>query len=456
MWLVFDSTKPLDVEPIRAKGGALIGDVNRLDLPQGQAIRLRLNRPQIPSLTGSDAGNEWTVTFADTMQAPPQPLMAIRNITDPALANVTVPLAKPGLMHRFTDPDAGDNLMVVTAPLPVRGFIKRQDFVELSLLESIHGVAVHPNSDDVKAEIATDKILLGRPGGLTLSSADVAAERANLAVRPIFDIGEWREHQAGNFLAREDALIKAMGAAAPDVRPQARLDLARFYMARGLYPEAKGVADLVLSEVKPGFEESAALMLRAVANILIGRPEQALKDFANPVIGTNYDTQLWRALAAARLEQMGGGARKIQECRVRDRIPAGRAAAHRADRSDARLAGGKGLFRRGAAAQRSRCRHRHARDEAVDRDPARPARRGARPRPRCAERLPDRDAFAGPRGGVGRQAARPHPAAEARGDCASRSAARSRNAVDDLAPRRGRGEGAADDGAHLCRHRPLQ
>jgi tetratricopeptide (TPR) repeat protein len=301
VWLVFDSTKPLDVEPIRVKGGALIGDVSRMDLPQGQAIRIRLNRPQIPSLSGGDAGNEWAVTFADTMLAPPQPLMAIRNITDPALANVTVPLAKPGLMHRFTDPDAGDGLLVVTAPLPLRGFIKRQDFVELSLLESIHGVAVHPNSDDVKAEIATDKILLGRPGGLTLSSADVAAERANLAVRPIFDIGEWREHQAGNFMVREDALIKAMGAAAPDVRPQARLDLARFYMARGLYPEAKGVADFVLSEVKPGFEESAALMLRAVANILIDRPEQALKDFANPVIGNSYDLQLWRALAAARL-----------------------------------------------------------------------------------------------------------------------------------------------------------
>jgi len=86
----------------------------------------------MPSLIGGDAGNEWTVTFADTMQAPPQPLMAIRNITDPALANVTVPLAKPGQMHRFTDPDAGDALLVVTAPLPVRGFIKRQDFVELS------------------------------------------------------------------------------------------------------------------------------------------------------------------------------------------------------------------------------------------------------------------------------------------------------------------------------------
>ena len=98
-------------------------------------------------------------------------MTAIRNITDPALANVTVPLSKPGLLHRLVDPDAGDTLMVVTAPPPVRGFIKRQDFVEFSLLELIHGVAIRPNSDDVTAELAPDKIMLGRPGGLTLSSA---------------------------------------------------------------------------------------------------------------------------------------------------------------------------------------------------------------------------------------------------------------------------------------------
>ena len=69
-------------------------------------------------------------------QTPPLPLMVVRNITDPALANVTVPLANPGAMHRLVDPDAGDTLLVVTAPPPTRGLIKRQDFVELSLLES--------------------------------------------------------------------------------------------------------------------------------------------------------------------------------------------------------------------------------------------------------------------------------------------------------------------------------
>ncbi len=149
-----------------------------MPLENGQAIRVRLNRPQMPSLTGDAATANWTLTFADTMQAPTQPLTAIRNITDPSRANVTVALAKPGRLHKLVDPDAGDTLLVVTAPPPVRGFIKRQDFVEMSLLESVHGVAIRPNSDDVTAEVAADKIIIGKPGGLTLSSVSAASDRA--------------------------------------------------------------------------------------------------------------------------------------------------------------------------------------------------------------------------------------------------------------------------------------
>jgi tetratricopeptide (TPR) repeat protein len=301
VWLVFDSEKPIDIGPIRSKGGSIFADVSQLPLEKGQAIRIRLDRPQMPSLTGDDqpGGANWTVTFADTMRTPTQPLVAIRNITDPAFANVIVPLSRPGLLHRLVDPDAGDTLLVVTAPPPVRGFIKRQDFVELSLLESIHGVAVHPNSDDVTAEIAPDKIILGRPGGLTLSSADIGAERAPTAVRPIFDVVEWRKNQAENFVARRDALVAA-AAAEPEQHTPARIDLARLYMSRGMYAEAKGVLDLVLADSKSGLEDPVALIVHAVASTLMGRPELGLKDLATPAIGTNYDSQLWKALAYAR------------------------------------------------------------------------------------------------------------------------------------------------------------
>jgi len=301
VWLVFDSTKSLDVERIRVNGGALIGDVSRLPLENGQAIRIRLNRPQMQSLSSDEreSGANWTLTFGDKVLAPPQPLNVIRNIADPAHANVAVPLSSPGRLHRLIDPDAGDTLLVVTAPPPVRGFVKRQDFVELSLLESAHGVAVRPNSDDIAAEVAADKVILGRPGGLTLSSAGVAAERAATAVRPLFDIDEWHKNQAGRFVAREDALMLALTAAEPEQRPQARLDLARFYVARGMYPEAKGETEVILAEGGPKVEESVVRMVHAVASIVMGRPGEGLKDLNSPAIGENYDSQLWKGLAYA-------------------------------------------------------------------------------------------------------------------------------------------------------------
>jgi tetratricopeptide (TPR) repeat protein len=302
VWLVFDTTKPLDIAPIRTNGGSIIAEVKPFPLDKGQAIRIRLNRPQMPSLSNDGVGGtaNWILTFADTMATPTQPLTATRNITDPALANVTVALAKPGRLHRFTDPEAGDALLVITAPPPVRGFIKRQDFVEMSLLESIHGVAVRPNADDVSAELAADKITLGRPGGLTLSSANAALERAPTAARAIFDVDEWKKNQEGVFDTRLDALVKAEAALEPDQRMPARLDLARFYMARGFYPEAKAVLDLVLADAKPDAQDPVALIMHSVASILMARPPLGLKDLANPVIGKNYDSELWKALAYAR------------------------------------------------------------------------------------------------------------------------------------------------------------
>jgi tetratricopeptide (TPR) repeat protein len=303
VWLLFDSAKPIDVEPIRGQNGSVIADASVMPLEKGQAVRIRLNRPQLPALTGEDlpGGTNWAVTFADAMQTPTQPLVVIRNIADPTLANVSVPLPGAGLLHRLADPDAGDTLMVVTAMPPARGFIKRQDFVEISLLESVHGVAVHPNSDDVTAEIASDKIILGRPGGLTLSPAEKGTQRASTAVRPIFDLGEWRKNQEGSFIARQDALIEAAATAASDQRTPARIDLARFYLSRGLYVEAKAVLDLALADAKPGAEDPASLVVHAVASILMGRAEQGLKDLANTTIGTNYDSQLWKAMAYARV-----------------------------------------------------------------------------------------------------------------------------------------------------------
>ncbi|QOZ70468.1 tetratricopeptide repeat protein [Bradyrhizobium arachidis] len=301
VWVVFDTPKPIDVEAIRTKGGAMIGEVGRVPLDKGQAVRIRLTRPLVYSLTSEEVGKEtnWLLTLADKIQATPLPLMMSRNITDPALANLAIPFANPGLLHKLTDPDAGDTLYVVTAQRPVRGFIKRQDLVDLSLLESAHGIAIRPNSDEVGVEVGSDKVILGKKGGLTLSPVDISSERAPTAVRPIFSPEGWRKGQSENFWTRQSDLVTAISAVEPGQRSLPRLDLAQFYMSRAMYHEAKSVTDVMLSDPL-NKEESSALIMHAIASILIGRPAQGLKDLANPVIGNSHDSQLWKALAYAR------------------------------------------------------------------------------------------------------------------------------------------------------------
>lgn len=310
VWLLFDSTQGVDLDAIRSDAKSVVGEVSRIALPDGQAIRMRLIRPQLVALADTDGvtpstgGRRWTLTFADTLKTASEPLEARRNVADPRHATITIPLEGAGKLHRLTDPDAGDTLLVVTAKPPARGFIKRQDMVELSVLESVQGVVVRPKSDDVTATVSPDSVTLTRPGGLTLSSARMQPERATASVRPLFDDAVWRDDRAAAFLDRRNALIDAVGIAADGAdKIAARLALARFYMAREMYPEAKGVLDLSLSEAKPGTEDATTLTMHALASSLIGRPEQTLKDLASPAIGNSTNAQLWKALAFARQQK---------------------------------------------------------------------------------------------------------------------------------------------------------
>jgi hypothetical protein len=310
IWLIFDTDQAIDASAVRREGAWIVADATPIDLPKGRALRIRLNRPQLAALTGNELG--WTLILADKALAPPQPLVATRNMADPGRASVSVNLPKPGQLHRFIDPDAGDPLLVMTAGGPVRGFIKRQNFVEFSLLESIHGVVVQQKADDVTAGISSDTLTLTRPGGLTISTALTAPEHASAAIRPIFDTTEWRGFQTADFVPLRNKLMTAAAQARGLSRLPAHVNLARFYLARGLYPEAKGILDLAFSEVKPGEEEASSLTLHAVASTLAGHPEVALTDLASPVITANIDSQLWKALAYARQHKWADAREKFK------------------------------------------------------------------------------------------------------------------------------------------------
>jgi hypothetical protein len=298
LWIVFDSGADIDLGALDGEANGTIRGAEFTHAPDADVIRIKLDHPRLATVDID--GSVWTVQIGDSAIDTTRALSITRNLIGPNRSSVTIPFDAPHLVHRLDDPDAGDTLTVVTAFPPARGFINERDFVEFRALASAEGVVVEPIADDVKVELAPDKIIVSRPMGLALSSSSQALLRGS-GLRPVmFDSQLWGFDQQASYTERQSKLVAAAASAPDNKRLAPRLDLARFYVARDMFPEAKGVLDVALADERAASEQGTAAVLRAVTEIMMNRPDDALKDLADPSIGDQHDAPLWRALAYAK------------------------------------------------------------------------------------------------------------------------------------------------------------
>ncbi|MBV8790477.1 MAG: hypothetical protein JO237_00335 [Pseudolabrys sp.] len=299
LWVVFDTAAKLDISALTAEGDKIIKGAGVVRTDDGAtAIRIKLERPRLISFAPEGPG--WAATIGDSVTDPSQPLQVARSIVGKNRSNIVIPFQAARTLHRISDPDIGDMLLVVTAFPPSRGFLKPQDFVELKALASAQGVVVQPLADDINAEIATDKIVINRPGGLMLSTSGLNERDTGGVASPVmFDAQTWGFDREAKFNVRQSELIWKAAAAPESKRRAARLNLARFYMARDMMPEAKAVLDVAIAD-EHGSEDASGAVLHAAANIMMGRTEDGLKELALPQVGKSNDASLWRAIALAR------------------------------------------------------------------------------------------------------------------------------------------------------------
>jgi tetratricopeptide (TPR) repeat protein len=256
-------------------------------------------RPRLVSLDADGPG--WIITIGGTATKPSRPLGIIRNVVGNNRGSLTIPFENPRKLHTLADRDIGDHLLVVTALGPARGFLKGQNFVELRALPSTQGVVLQSLADDVTAELAIDKISVTRPGGLSLSSTALnqRQEIVNKFRTASFDTQLWGFDSQAKFNVRQSELIRTAAMSSMVRRKQARFNLARFYFARGMAAEAKAVLDVALADRK-GDDDITGTVLKAVADVLLERPAEALKQLSNPLVGNHLDAPIWRAVAYAR------------------------------------------------------------------------------------------------------------------------------------------------------------
>jgi hypothetical protein len=293
LWVVFDTKREMDVQVLDADPTGTIRSAALTRSGEAEVLRIKLERPRLTSLVAE--GPNWQLTIGDAVETPTRPLLLARNAATPARASAVIPFDDPSQMHRIADPEIGDNLIVITAMGPARGFLKTQDFVEFRALASTHGIVLQPLADDVAAELSADKIVVSRPAGLALSTGSYAQVSGG-AGSAVFDPQVWGFDRQAEFGERQALLVRMAAEATEQRRNTARLDLARFYLAQGFDAEAKAVLDVALGDHITA-DEVPGLVLRSVCEIKLDHPDDALKDLAHPLVGNQFDAPLWRAMA---------------------------------------------------------------------------------------------------------------------------------------------------------------
>lgn len=296
LWLVFDTDTKVDIDPIRDDQSGIIRSVS-VSHNDGLVLRLRLDRPRLSSVAA--AGSGWAVTIGDEVVSPSAPIMVRRSMVGPSHASLVIPFEGAGRLHRLTDPEAEDTLLVVTASAPVRGILDPHHFVQLDALASSQGIVIRPLADDIVIQLEPDRVVIGRPDGLTLSPQSVARRHAGVATGSVFDMTEWKRDRKGNFFHEESRLFSEAADAPTKEKFAIHVRIGRFFIARGMYPEAAGALGLALSAQHAKDETPVTYVLLGIAHIMSFRPAAGLKDLAQPNIGDRHDAPLWRAVAHA-------------------------------------------------------------------------------------------------------------------------------------------------------------
>ncbi len=306
--LVFDTRDTIDPATLKGILPRWIDEAVVTREGKVTLVRLRLSRQQIARL--SDHGATWSLTLGEQAGKPADTLTPRRTVDERGQTIIAVAMPQMTGIHWIESGPGGQPLAVATALGPTRAVSKPYRFVELGLLQTAQGLAVSPRADDVVVRAGADQALIGRAGGLTVTldaTSPGAGEeiRTAVATPPLLDAGAWTLQQVGSVRERDRELLRDVADSSRGRKSEARLALARFYVANGLNAEAVGPLKVMLAEDPAMRANREALFLFGAIATRMHRNAEALAALSVPLLKEDAEAGLWRALAEARLGRPG-------------------------------------------------------------------------------------------------------------------------------------------------------
>ena len=302
IWVVFDREKPLELESLRSAGKSLVSDIVQLPATEATVLRLKTKEGINPKV--SQIGTNWEVSFGRWPITPDIPIPLDFTADEGGGAQLLFAGVAADSIVTIKDPDIGDSIKVAPMAAPGRGIGEKHIYPEFQVLPSSQGVALIPLSDRLRMQNARGKgILLAASGGLFVSAISPEENRTRndpLLGERLFEPQVWINGGEADFIPERQAALLSVVEVPEEQREQARLNLARFYFARGLGPEALGILR-VLERANPKMTlRTEFIALRGASRVLSDRLVLARKDLDNPRLIKFREAKLWRGFLNAK------------------------------------------------------------------------------------------------------------------------------------------------------------
>jgi hypothetical protein len=305
-WIVLDDNPGFDVSNLQKSLGDYALQVQAVSSQGLGILRLTLKAPA--DIAATNDHGDLKVAIGTKVVNTAQPLGLARNQTDPSRQSLSTLLPAATHVYAVPDPATGDVLTIVPGAAG-RAVPQKRVFVDFALLRSAAGLVITPFSDDLRVKADQSRIVIARPGGLSLTSpqlpvAKTPAALARFGEGPSFmDFKTWGALKGGSFLATERQLSERIAHQPSGAGiTGARLDLARFYLAHRFGAEALGLIDLVQSHDPALMGDAQLTTMRAAAAYMLGRYRQAYSDLSGPGFDSVRHAAFWRGLTEAGLE----------------------------------------------------------------------------------------------------------------------------------------------------------
>jgi hypothetical protein len=323
LWLAFDVRANLNLDNVRQQAAQIIGVVEQIESPYATIVRMTIPEG-IGLYTTLNETGDWNITIQQGVMQPVEKLGPSIELDEQTRARLIVPLDDVGPIIPIDDPEVGDTLRVTTTTQNGYGIEVALRYPEFEVLPSVQGVVVAPMNDSVQVAgrddgqavivTAEDGLNISPEGARLLASATgVRAQTGDGREGLIFELDDWRRGGLDNYNKTIRALRAKVAESGDEHRNKARLELAQYYLANGLGPEADAVISAMEHDDPLIAQRLQFRALKAAVKFLNREYEEAERLLDDERLRKIPEMQLWRAVTLAARGRPNEGARDLLE-----------------------------------------------------------------------------------------------------------------------------------------------